>query len=155
MGEHEGYNQAEEARLQEFGQLADAMDEAGHKIEKGRDTSAAQLDKYLSTSAAFYRWMTHNPDPDHPPEERERNAEWYLRYQRVLNGSYQVEKANFALEEARLKKSHAEEQDEYSETSFMLERRAGRKIAANWFRTAANCLTMPEAKPTPPQDATK
>src|SRR4051812_46346908 len=113
MGEHYGYSKAEEARLNEFGKLSGAMDEALDKIEEGEDTSAAQLDRYLSAASEYYRWLAHNPHPDHPLEERENSAQWHWRYSQLLSGSYHQEKANFALEQALLEKHHTDKRDEY------------------------------------------
>src|ERR1035438_9304514 len=92
------------------------------------------------------------PHPD-LPGEREEGAKEYFRYSRILNGTYQQEKATFAFEEAQYCKKEADESREVLQEDFSDEHdpeaaRAGieaglakyQQRAINWLRTTANCL---------------
>jgi hypothetical protein len=160
MPEAGGRHNSEEARLDEFGRLSDAMDEEETKIEEGTDTSAEQLDRYLTAAATFHHWHALNPRPE-MPGERESEGVWFVKYQRILNGTYQVEKANYALETAQYRKKEADEreigildpeEDEREKEKYRLWNAEDRTIAANWYRVTANCLEMPTARPAPTQE---
>ncbi len=130
------------------------------QLELGGRTDPAHLDKFLEASAAFYQWKTHHSVPGQEPETTayysEAHAEQFLKLQKVRNGSYQNEKANYCLEEARVQQGIAvdgerqlqetpegEKRDELNE-----EIQYARRVATNYLLTAANCLNMQTERPS-------
>jgi len=141
---------------------ADAR-QAEEQIENGSDTSAAQLDRFLAAEASYLHWSAQHALPTEPwegieTEEREEKGVQYLQIQKVLTGSYYKEKADYCNQMYQFHRGKAEEGEEKISAGLenpdhtsRLEARIARSRmwAANWLRTEANCLTMPEARPHP------
>lgn len=162
-----GYrNKEERDEFRELDRLCAESIEATEKIENGIDTSAAQLDRHLTAYAAHIYWSTQHAlswEPWEPASlkfEREDLGIEYLKIQKILNGSYHKEKAAYCAERAQehiqIAEKHEQELasgDEIPGQELSLSRQSiarSRRWAANWLRTEANCLDMPEARPAAP-----
>jgi hypothetical protein len=113
---------------------------------------------------------------ENKPSAREENGIGYLKMQKLVSGSYHQEKAEYCAEQAQERLQKAEEaspqwwsnltEEEIRQIATGERTRADRdaenaaferqlhaqtrKEAANWLRTQANCLEMPEGKPAAP-----
>ena len=159
--ENDNHGQREAGSTERWLKHWDAMHTEEVKIEEGQDTSAEQLDRYLSATSEYYKWVAQNPAPEYPTEKRaehrEENTQTHWRYNQLLTGSYYHEKADFCHEQYLVNRGDAEEREADiasgkktpSETTPALIAQSRTK-AANWLRTEANCLEMPDPRPPAP-----
>src|SRR6266480_1814723 len=159
MTEKEGYNQdkdfsKEATEAQEYGRLLDDTNVLRGQIENGISTDPQALDSYLVATTRFYHWSAQHPVRYPFPSTQEEDAESFLKYQKILDGTYQKEKAAFCIEEAQTHKEtaeHYEKADEKvfydGETKKALKEHAfnqeqimsARESAANWLDIGAAC----------------
>jgi hypothetical protein len=146
---------ARQARHDEFARLLDNQSMLRTLIETGLNTTPSHLDAFLAASVAFAQFRTHHPMEHHSPNQRETDAERFLRYQKILRGSYQREKATYCMEEAQYYRETSNEEESLLQQPQDAQERderveiiqKARFYEANWLRTAANCLTMPMERP--------
>jgi hypothetical protein len=125
------------------------------ELETGVHTEATHLDALLEASMNYHQWKAHHPSEYSPADRRESDGELFLKYRKILRGSYQQEKAGYCLEEAQYyRDTIAEEEKALQEKRKGMSEDDRREVigkakvyGANWLRTAANCLEMPEARP--------
>src|SRR5947209_20002951 len=101
---------AKQEKNAEFGRLIDIRQRARVAIEEEGQTDATHLDTYLEAEEALAQWQAHHPSSFSPPNEREKQGERFLRYQKLRRGTYQIEKAGFCMEEAQASKKVVDEE---------------------------------------------
>ena len=153
---------ARQLEAAEFNRLGEKARLLRRQLEMGEHTDAPKLDQLLTSEVAYRQYRVDHPRLYYVPRLREKDGEQILKYQKILGGTYQKAKSEYCLEEGLGQKNSADDQEKHSqeedasisqnerdESAKIAEQR--RMIAANWLRTAANCLTMSEARPPVPE----